>query len=153
MKKEKSMMNKMIAVVAAVVLVVVVGFVAMRGGFGGMFMMGGAKKSDGDLVVVNDSQDTFSTAYMRSGKTMSQVVKPGEKATGGKGLLRIFVANKNGNYEIQYPYPRPAGKPAEITLSQVLKVVHNPQLDQELYVEKGKIADIRVDYEEVRDME
>ncbi len=142
----------MIAIVTACVLVALVGLGIMKYRGGGHLFMSN-QPTERDLVVTNDSTDTFSTAFMRSGKMMSQVVHPGEKATGGKGLLRIFVAKKNGNYEIQYPYPRPAGKPADITLTQVLQAAHNPELGKELYMEKGKIDDIRIDYEEVRDME
>ena len=146
-------MKKMmlVAVGALIVLVGIGGLVWMRMG-SNTFM--GKQMSGGDLTVTNDTSDTFSTAFTRGGKTMSEVVHPGGKTIGGKGLLRIFVAKKNGNYELQYPYPRPAGKPAEISLTQVLNAAHgNPQLGQELSIEKGKIDDIRVDYEEVRDLE
>lgn len=141
----------MIGIVAVVAIVALLGLYFMRDKIGaGLFSF---RPTVADLCVVNDSSDTISSAFMRSGKMMSQVINPGEKATGGKGLIRIFVAKKNGNYEIQYPYPRPAGKPAEITLTQVLKAAHTPELGQEMYMEKGKIDDIRVDYEEVRDLE
>lgn len=140
-------MKKMFPVLLCIIVCLVVSIGMMKMRFGGMFME--KQLSGGDLVVINNSSDSFSTAFTKDGKTMSQVVHPGEKATGGKGLLRIFIAKKNGNYEIQYPYPRPDGKPAEISLTQVLNAVHNPEIDKELYVEKGKIDDIRVDYEEV----
>jgi hypothetical protein len=149
MKKTKK--SVLMAIFLLVVLVGIGALVWMRIG-SNTFME--KQLRGGDLTVTNDTPDTFSTAFTRGGKTMSEVVHPGGKATGGKGLLRIFVAKKNGNYELQYPYPRPAGKPAEISLTQVLNAAHgNPQLGQELSVEKGKIDDIRVDYEEVRDLE
>jgi hypothetical protein len=149
MKKMKMQNIGLIALLF--IAVACVGFGFMKYGIGNATMA--PEIEGGDLVVMNDSSETFSTAFIRNGKMMSQVVHPGEKATGGKGLLRIFVANKSGNYEIQYPYPRPDGKPAEIALTQVLKAAHNPELGKELYMEKGKIDDIRVDYEEVRDLE
>src|SRR5579872_3980176 len=116
-KNNNTNMNMMLVTIVVAVVGLAVGFYIMKRSHGGLFMKN--KNVASDLVVVNDSKDTFSTAFMFGGKMMSQVVHPGEKASGGKGLLRIFVAKKNGNYEIQYPYPRPAGTKAEITLTQV----------------------------------
>jgi hypothetical protein len=141
----------MIPMILCIIVCLAVCFVVMRMRTGMSVM---PHQSEGvDLVVVNNSSDKISTAFTKDGSTASRVVRPGEKATGGKGLLRIFVAKRNGNYEIQYPYPRPAGKPVEISLTQVLNAVHNPELEKELYVEKGRIDDIRVDYEDIRQME
>jgi hypothetical protein len=41
----------------------------------------------------------------------------------------------------------------ELPLTKAFAAVHNPEVDQELYVERGRIDDIRVDYEEVRDLD
>jgi len=143
-------MKKMI-LVAIFLIVVLVGIsMLMRQRMGGVFM--GKQLSGGDLVVVNDSSETFSTAFTINGKLMSQVVHSGGKATGGKGVLRIFVPNKSGIFELQYSYPRPAGQPAEISLTQVLDAVHNLHLGQELDTREGTIDDIKVSYEQVRDL-
>ena len=143
-------MKKMV-LLAIFLIVVLVGIsMLMRQRMGSMFMR--KQLSGGDLVVVNDSSETFSTAFTRNGKLMSQVVHPGGKATGGKGVLRIFAPHKSGIYELQYPYPRPDGQPAEISLTQVLDAVHNLHLGQELDTKEGTIDDIKVSYEEVRDL-
>ena len=144
-------MKKMV-LIAIFLIVVLVGIsMLMRQRMGGMFMR--KQLGGGDLVVINDSSETFSTAFTINGKLMSQVVHPEGKATGGRGVLRIFVPNKSGFYELLYPYPRPDGQPAEISLTQVLDAVHNPHLGQELYTKEGTIDDIKVNYEQVRDLE
>ena len=143
---------KKIIIVAAIIGLLVLGLGMMRSRMGGGFSVG-SQLNGGDLIIINDSPNTASSAFMRDGKMMSQVMQPGEKTSGGRGLIRIFIAKKNGSYEIQYPFPRPVGKPSEIALTQVLSAVHNPTLGKELMTEKGMIDDIRVDYEEVRDLE
>ena len=149
--KKKHAMHTNLIIIAVAVVVVVAGVFFMRNHMGIMFS--GKKVGGGDLVIVNDTQNTASSAFMRNGKMISQVMQAGEKTSGGRGLIRIFIAKKNGAYEIQYPFPRPAGKPTEIKLSQVLSAVHNPKTGEQLITEKGKIDDILVNYEEVRDLE
>lgn len=142
--------NKII-ILSAVIVVLVFGLGFMKNRMGGFFA--GAELSGGDLIIINDSSETASSAFMRDGKMMSQVMQPGEKTSGGRGLIRIFVAKKNGGYEIEYPFPRPAGKPSEISLTQIFSAVTSPKVGDELIVQKGMIDDIRVDYEEVRNLD
>lgn len=151
MKKSNEAMHKNLIVIAVAVVIVVAGVFFMKDRMGMIFS--GKKIGGGDLIIANDTQDTASSAFMRDGKMVSQVMHAGEKTSGGRGLIRIFIAKKNGAYEIQYPFPRPAGKPTEVKLSQVLSVVHNPKTGEQLVTEKGKIDDILVNYEEVRDLE
>src|SRR5689334_11639990 len=106
--------NKII-IVSAVIVVLILGLGIMRSRMGGFFA--GAELNGGDLVIINDTSETASSAFMRDGKMMSQVMHAGEKTSGGRGLIRIFVAKKNGAYEIEYPFPRPVGKPSEIALT------------------------------------
>lgn len=148
--KSHNAISKVI-LVSAVVVLLVFGLGFIRNRMGGFSV--GVKIGGGDLVIVNDTSETASSAFMLDGKMISQVMQPGEKASGGRGLIRIFVAKKNGGYEIEYPFPRPAGKPAEISLTQIFSVVTSPKIGDELIVQKGMIDDIRVDYEEVRNLD
>ena len=136
-----------------IISIVVVLFVVLFGVIKSRMCRSVSWVGGGDLVIINNSTDTASTAFSREGKMMSQVMNPGDRASGGRGLIRIFTPKKNGAYEIQYPFPRPSGKPVEISLTQVFDAVHNPKTGDELITEKGMIADIRVDYEEVRDLD
>jgi hypothetical protein len=140
-----------IIVVSAFVIVLIFGLGFIKNRMVGFF--GGTEVNGGDLVIVNDTSETASSAFMRDGKMMSKVMHAGEKTSGGRGLIRIFVAKKSGAYEIEYPFPRPVGKPFEIGLTQIFAAVSNPKMGEELITEKGMIDDIRVDYEEVRNLD
>lgn len=138
-------MKKMVIVVATVV-VLAVGFLSMKKAFMG-------KKTSGDLVIVNDTAQAASCAFMRDGKMMSQVMQPGERCSGGRGLIRVFTAKKDGSYELQYPYPRPSGKKCEVLLTHIVSAPQKSGMDQELYFKKGMIEDIQVDYEEIKNID
>jgi len=105
----------------------------------------------GDLIIVNDSTDAVSSEYTSDGQVVAQVLQPGEQTTGGKGLIRIFTAKKSGVYEIQYPYPRLAGKPGTIALSTILQAVKSERTGDNLYTKTGMIEDVLVSYEEVQE--
>jgi hypothetical protein len=142
--------KKGIIALLIVVIVLVVGY-SMRGHLMAMFSRG--KSGSVDLTVINDTSETASVAFTRDGKMASRVMHAGEKVTGGRGLIRVFVAQKNGAYELMYPYPRPAGRTVEVAVSTILNAVHNPHLGKELLVSQGMIDDIKVEYEEVRDLD
>jgi hypothetical protein len=143
---------KKIIIVGVVVAVSILAIIFMRDRFD-MGMFSRASKQGGDLEVVNDSSDTISVEYKEDGKEVSPVLKPGEKITGGKGFIRIFDAKKLGSYELTYSFPRPAAAPQQVTLSQVVESVKKEKFEDEIIVRKGMIGDIKVEYEEVRDLE
>lgn len=139
---------KKVAVIASVVIILLIGFLLAKSRFGRSM-----NKNGGDLVILNNTAESASSAFTKDGKMMSEVVQPGERTSGGRGLIRIFSSKKSGAYEIQYPFPRPSGQPMEISLTQVFDSVHNPSTGDELITEKGMIGDIKVSYEEVRDLD
>jgi hypothetical protein len=144
-------MKKMI-VVALIVIASIAGVMFMRNRFDmGMFSQAG--KQGVDLVVVNDSNDDISIEYMENGKEVAQVLNSGEQATGGNGFIRVFTAKKDGSYELTYTYPRPAGAPEKVTLSQIVEAAQRENIGDELYTKEGMIGDIKVEYEEVRQMD
>lgn len=105
----------------------------------GMLSMGMLSRSSqgADLVVVNDSADDISTAVKDDGKEIDTELKAGEQATGGKGFIRVYTAKKAGSYELAYPFPRPAGAPDKVTLSQIVAAPQKESTDGELYAKEG----------------
>src|SRR5690606_21298528 len=124
-------------VVAAIIITAFIVIGAMKNRFGGFFA--GGKSSSSDLIIVNNTSETASSAFVRDGKMISQVMQPGERTSGGRGLIRIFIAKKSGAYEIEYPFPRPAGKPVEISLTQIFDAARRPEMNDELITQKGNI--------------
>ncbi len=106
-----------------------------------------------DLIVVNDSSDNISSAYKEDGKEVDNELKPGDEVTGGKGFIRIYTKKRNGSYELSYSYPRPSGTTKKVTLSQIVESAQKKNLGDDLYTEKGMIGDIKVEYEEVRELD
>jgi hypothetical protein len=106
-----------------------------------------------DLVIVNDSADDISTAVKDDGKEIDTELKAGEQATGGKGFIRIYTAKKAGSYELAYPFPRPAGAPDKVTLSQIVAAAQKESVDGEMYEKRGMIGDINVEYEEILELD
>jgi hypothetical protein len=146
-KRGKKMKKIMLIIAVALGVLLVVGGLRYR-------MMGNKKAMSGsDLVIVNDTSDTISTEYMRNGKEMSEVVNSGDHATGGQGVMRIFVAKDEGSFELMYEYPRPAGSVATITVNQVMQSVKQEKFEGDLYIKKGMVGDVAVTYEEVRDLD
>jgi hypothetical protein len=150
MKKKHESMHKMILVIAAVVAVGGICLVMVKKSGSFPFV---SKNSECDLNIVNDSNDTISIKYKENGQKIAQVVQPGEKITGGKGFMRVFVAKKNGVYELTYAYPRPASGPTQVSVSQIISAGHQKNMGDEVYTEKGMLGDIKVYYEEVRDLD
>lgn len=151
MHHKKTKINYKMPLVAIIVLVtlLVIGW-GMGSRIKSMFFGGSV---NADLVIVNDMPETASIAFTRDGKIASRVMHKGEKVSGGHGLVRVFVAKKSGAYEVMYPYPRPMGKPTEVSVSEIIKTVHNQHLGKELVTANGMIDDIKVMYEEVRDLD
>jgi hypothetical protein len=138
-------MKKMV-LMGAMAVVLAIGFFSMKKVFMG-------KRMNADLVIVNDTAETASCAFMKDGKMMSEVMKSGERVSGGRGLIRVFTAKKDGSYELQYPYPRPAGKISEVSLTRIIAAPQKSSMDQELYTKKGMIEDIQIDYEEIKNID
>ena len=110
-----------------------------------------------DLVFVNDSQDTISCSYKGAEKEVNQVLKPGDEVTNGRGFLRIFT-NRDGFYELSYPFPRPTDAMQRVTLSQITtaaqqkKNLGESEYGEGEYTEKGMLGDIKIEYEQVREI-
>jgi hypothetical protein len=141
---------KKIITMAALLIISIIGVGMMRSR---VTFFGGNRSSVGDLIIINDTSKNISSAFTKEEKTVSQVVKPGEKTSGGCGLMRIFVSDKNGMYELQYEYPRPAGKPSKISVTQVIDAARTQKMTDDTFEKKGTIEDIQVSYEEVRDLD
>lgn len=150
MKKNWSHAKKII-LVGIVVVVSVVAVLFLKNRFSmGMF----SRSMQGvDLIIVNDSAGNISSAYKEDGKEVDNELKPGDEVTGGKGFIRIYTAKRNGSYELSYAYPRPSGTPQKVTLSQIAESAQKKNLGDDLYTEKGMIGDIKVEYEEVRELD
>ena len=143
---------KKLILVGIIVVASVLGIMALRNRLGmGIFTK--TTQQGSDLVVVNDSSDSISTEYMENGKEVAQVVQPGDSATGGQGFIRIFTAKKSGSYELEYQFPRPADAMQQVALSQVIEAAKNDKIENELYIKKGMIGDIKVMYEEVEQLD
>jgi len=144
--KRKNNTKRILVGAIIVALIIGVGIVFMRKKSP---IIGVLTAQAADLIIVNDTSDTVSSEYKHNGKAVDHVIKPGEKVTGGMGLIRIFTAKKSGVYEIQYPYPRPAGKPGTVALSAIIQAAKSEQTTDNLYTKKGLINDVEVSYEEV----
>lgn len=143
---------KKIILVSIIVVATIMTVLFFRGRLN-MGMFSRSSQQGADLIVVNDSPDDISSTIKEDGKEVDQVLKAGDEATGGKGFIRIHTAKKNGQYELTYPFPRPADAPAKVTLSQIVASAQKKDLGDELYTEKGMIGDIKVEYEEVRELD
>ena len=144
-------MKKMIVVIVAVVVIGFAGFMLMRNRFD--IKMFSSSVSQSDLMIVNDSDDDISVEYKNDSQNVAKVVKPNEKITGGKGFIRIFVAKKPGSYELTYQFPRPSGSSQQVSLSQIIAAAQQKNLGDAVYTEKGMLGDIKVYYEEVRELD
>jgi len=143
---------KKLILVGVVVALGILGIVLMKDRFG-MGMFSGASKASGDLVVVNDSSDTISAEYKQDGKDVAPVVQPGDQITGGQGFIRIFTAKKAGSYELTYTFPRPAGSAQKVSLSQIVAAANVENFGDTVITKKGMIGDIKVEYEEARELD
>ena len=135
-------------------LIVVVGLGALmffRDRFGMKMFSTSSQRNGTDLVIINDSSDTISAEYREGDQGMAPVIQPGGSVRGGKGFVRIFTAQKLGSYEIEYTYPRPAGSPQEIMLSQIVAAAKKDKVDREIFLKEGMIGDIKIEYEQVLD--
>lgn len=141
---------KKIVLVSIVVVASIMAVLFVRNRFGGGLFN---RSGQADLIVVNDSSDNISSAIKQDGKEVDQLLKAGDEATGGQGFIRIYTAKKSGSYELTYPFPRPSGTPEKVTLSQIIESAQKKNVGDELYTETGMIGDIKVEYEEVRELD
>ena len=141
---------KKIVLVSIIVVASIMAVLFFRNRFGGGLF---SRSGQADLIVVNDSSDNISSAIKQDGKEVDQLLKAGDEATGGQGFIRIYTAKKSGSYELTYPFPRPSGTPAKVTLSQIIESAQKKNVGDELYTETGMIGDIKVEYEEVRELD
>src|SRR6202023_1267930 len=107
-------LNIIIGILLFTVVAAGILYVSFRGRGSKLFIQESA-----DLMVTNDTNDTISAEYKINGKDTEALVKPGEKVTGGRGLMRFFTAKKEGSYEVTYEYPRPKSAPKIIELSKL----------------------------------
>jgi len=150
--KHKEHFSKLL-IVGLVIVVSIGALMFFRDRFGmGMFSKS-SQRNGSDLVIVNDSSDTISAEYREGDKGAAPVIQPGGSLRGGKGFVRIFTAQKSGSYEVEYTYPRPAGSPKEIKLSQIVAAAKKEIFDRDIMMKEGMIGDIKIEYEEVRDLE
>jgi len=143
---------KKLILVGVVVALGIVAIVFMRDRFG-MGMFSSIGQQVGDLIVVNDSSDTISAEYKEDGKEVAPVLQPGEQVSGGHGFIRIFTAKKAGSYELTYAFPRPAGSAQKVALSQIIAAATNENFGDTVITKKGMIGDIKVEYEEARELD
>jgi len=141
---------KKIVLVSIIVVASIMAVLFFRNRFGGGLF---SRSGQADLIVVNDSSDNISSAIKQDGKEVDQLLKAGDEATGGKGFIRIYTAKKSGSYELTYPFPRPSGTPEKVTLSQIIESAQKKNVGDELYTETGMIGDVKVEYEEVRELD
>jgi|SRR4030095_3168372 len=141
---------KKIVLVSIIVVASIMAVLFFRNRFGGGLF---SRSGQADLIVVNDSSDNISSAIKQDGKEVDQLLKAGDEATGGQGFIRIYTAKKSGSYELTYPFPRPSGTPEKVTLSQIIESAQKKNVGDELYTETGMIGDIKVEYEEVRELD
>jgi len=147
MEKE-TRMKSLIVIIAIVVVLGVAGFMLMRNRFGATKMK---VTTAGQITLLNDSSDTMSVEYKFGGKNIAMVLPPREKITcGSDGLLRIFTSDKAGAYEITYPIDM---REREIKVSQVVAAGKKKELEGAIATEKGMIGDIKVMYEEPRELD
>lgn len=136
---------KKLILIGVVVAAALAGLMFVRNRFDGNMFSRSAQGDD--LVVVNDSSDTISTEYKEGG---DKVLKPGDQVSGGQGFIRIFTAKKAGAYELTYEFPRPAGAPQKVALSQIVAAATNENFGDRVITKKGMLGDIGVEYEEPR---
>lgn len=139
---------KKIILIVAVILLSVAGAYILRNR-----LMAKGGTSTTDVTITNDTTDTISCEYKKDGKEVTPTLKPGEKVSGGKGFMRFFTAKRDGSYEIMYPFPRPSGAPMAVTFTQIMQAAQGGKFGETMYTEKGMIGDIKINYEEVRDVQ
>jgi hypothetical protein len=146
----KKMMKKVI-IVALIVAGAIVGLMFVKNRFGGMqFLSSGRMSSGADVTILNDSSEKISVEYKDGDKKVDVTVAPGEKVSGGQGVIRVFTPKKDGIYEITYQYPLSMGATRDITLSQIVDAGKKDTVENEIYIKKGMIGDIKVAYEEAQ---
>ena len=141
---------KKIIVVSLVVVISIMAVLFLRNRLNVGFF---GRSGQADLIILNDSSSDISGTYKEDGKKVDKELKPGQEVTGGKGFIRIYTAKRTGSYELSYPFPRPAGTSQKIALSQIIEAAQKKNLGDVLYTEKGMIGDIKVEYEEVRELD
>jgi hypothetical protein len=144
-------MKKIILLGVIIAVGVLVAIILMRDRFG-MKMFSRTNQQNNDLIIVNDSPDIISVEYKKEGIDVSPTVQPGDQVTGGQGFIRVFTAKKVGSYELTYAFPRSTA-PAQVTLSQIVESVKKENFGDEVITKKGMIGDIKVEYEEARDLD
>lgn len=145
--KHKEHFSKLL-IVGLIIAISLGALMFFRDRFGMKIFSNSSQRNGSDLVIVNDSSDTISAEYREGDNGIAPVIQPGGSIRGGKGFVRIFTAQKSGSYEIEYTYPRPAGSPHEIKLSQIVAAAKRDKVDREIFLKEGMIGDIKVEYEE-----
>lgn len=138
-------MKKMILIVFVVALAIG-GFLLLRNRFDMNF--GTKSVAPGQIKLTNDSSDKISVEYKRDDKNVDAQLSAGETIyCGSNGFVRIFTANKTGSYELTYPIDNSATR--AVMLSQIVEAAKKDSSDDDLYIKKGMVGDIKVVYEEV----
>jgi hypothetical protein len=144
-KKERRTMS-LAAIVIAIAVVGVAGFTLMKSRFG----MGAKASFIGQITIFNDSTDKVSIEYKVDSKEVAAVISPNEKVTcGEKGFVRLFTSDKAGAYEIMYPAD---ALEREVRVSQIVGAAQKKDLGDRIASAKGMVGDIKVNYEEVRQL-
>ena len=138
---------KKIIIAAVIVAVGVAGLMFVKNRFGMNVDIAVA----GHIVIANDSADTVSVEYKINGKDVAVTIEPGVRLTcGNHGFVRVFTPNKAGSYELTYPVD---GASREAKLSQLVAAAQKKEMGDEISTAKGMLGDIKVMYEEVRDLD
>jgi hypothetical protein len=138
-------MKKIILIVFVTVLAIA-GFLLLRSRFDMSF--GIKSVTPGQIKLTNDSSDKISVEYKRDDKNVDAQLSAGEAIyCGSNGFVRIFIANKTGSYELTYPGDDSVSR--AVTLSQIVEAAKKDSADDDLYIKKGIVGDIKVVYEEV----
>jgi hypothetical protein len=141
---------KKLIIAASVVAVAIVGVVIVKNRFGLSFSMK-VVSSNGQIALTNDSPDKISVEYKSEGKKTDSVIAPGERLVCGEdGFVRVFTSKKSGSYEVMYPAE---GSLREVTVSQIAAAAQKKELEEQVSVAKGMIGDIKVMYEEPRELD
>ena len=143
---------KKIILVSVLVVVSIMTVLFFKGRLN-MGMFSSSASQGADLIIVNDSNADISTAVKDDGKEIDTELKAGQETSGGKGFIRVYTAKKAGSYELEYAFPRPAGAPEKITLSQIVAAPQADKMVGEIYTKKGMIGDVSVEYEELPDLD
>lgn len=107
--------------------------------------------ADGRIAITNDSSDTISVEYKIDDKNVAEKIEPGAQLIcGSNGFVRVFTAKKSGSYELMYPAD---GGMREAKLSQISAVAQKKEMSDEISTAKGMLGDIKVMYEEVRELD